>query len=66
MNTYDCGDTYGSNFPCETDGGKTEDEWNAIANQLDYYADLDKEYWRQRRENEYRLFLERKYGVIAQ
>jgi len=58
MNKYNCGETYDSNFPA--------DEWEPIANQLDYWADLDKEYWRQRRETEYRLFLERKYGVAAQ
>jgi hypothetical protein len=59
MNTYDCGVTYDSVFPAD-------DEWETMSNQLDYWADLDKEYWRQRRENEYRRFLERKYGVVAQ
>jgi hypothetical protein len=58
MNKYDCGETY--------DYGIESDEWETMSKQLDYWADLDKEYWRQRRENEYRRFLERKYGVVAQ
>jgi hypothetical protein len=36
-------------------------EWQSIADQIDFCADLDREYWRQRREREYERYLERKY-----
>lgn len=49
----------------EADEQGLKDEWEPLAAQIDYWADLDKEYWRQRRETEYRLFLERKYGVAT-
>jgi hypothetical protein len=39
------------------------DTWEAIAAQLDHWADMDKQYWQQRREKEYAAWINRKYGV---
>ncbi len=38
----------------------TADEWEQISSQLDYWADMDREYWRQRREKAYTDYLNRK------
>jgi hypothetical protein len=39
------------------------DTWEAIEAQLDHWAEMDREYWRQRKEKEYAAWLERTYGV---
>jgi hypothetical protein len=39
------------------------DTWEAIEAQLDHWAEMDREYWRQRKEKEYATWLERTYGV---
>jgi hypothetical protein len=39
------------------------DTWEAIEAQLDHWAEMDREYWRQRKEKEYTVWLERTYGV---
>jgi hypothetical protein len=39
------------------------DTWEAIEAQLDHWAEMDREYWRQRKEKEYAVWLERTYGV---
>lgn len=39
------------------------DTWEAIAAQLDYWADMDRDYWRQRREKSYAAWFDRTYGV---
>ncbi len=39
------------------------DSWEAISAQLDYWADMDREYWRQRKEKEYTSWLERNYRI---
>jgi hypothetical protein len=45
-------------------GGQTlPDTWEAIEAQLDHWAEMDREYWRQRKEKEYATWLERTYGV---
>jgi hypothetical protein len=42
---------------------ETTDTWEAIEAQLDHWAEMDREYWRQRKEKEYATWLERTYGV---
>jgi len=39
------------------------DTWEAISAQLDYWAQMDAEYWIQRRVTEYGRLLSRTYGV---
>jgi len=41
----------------------TPDTWEAIKAQLDYWQDMDNQYWRQRKETEYTAWFERTYGV---
>jgi hypothetical protein len=45
---------------------ETTDTWEAIEAQLDHWAEMDREYWRQRKEKEYATWLERTYGLDSE
>jgi hypothetical protein len=52
-------------LPNDSRGGRQSlpDTWESIEAQLDHWAEMDREYWRQRKEKEYAVWLERTYGV---
>jgi hypothetical protein len=49
--------------PLDSGAPAQPDTWEAIEAQLNFWAEMDREYWRQRKEKEYITWLERTYGV---
>lgn len=39
---------------------KPDTEWQTISDQIDYWAEMDREYWCRRKEKEYEIYLNRK------
>jgi len=59
-NRLDCACPADIFLPGDMHKAQPDDEWRAISAQIDYWEDMDREYWRQRREQAYAEYLDRR------